>query len=114
MSVDRTIGVDLGDLQMQILWFLGKKPAHGYELMKRLSEIKKTRITQGTLYPTVAKLEEMDLIRARKRGARGKKVFSLTPKGKRVMERNCAEFCKIFGGIFVDFYCCGCGKKKCV
>ena len=101
---------DLGVLQMQILWLLGKKPSHGYDLMKQLSEIKRTKITQGTLYPTVAKLQKRGLVTAKTEGKRGKKTYSLTPEGKKLMADNCREFVTIFSGIISDYRCSGCKK----
>lgn len=109
MSANRN--VDLGVLQMQVLWLLSKKPSHGYSLMAELNRIKKTRITQGTLYPVLAKLEALRLVKGKKGGARGKKVYRLTPEGKKVLLRNCAEFCAVFGGIIADFYCASCARK---
>ena len=67
MSGNRHIGyIDLGILQMQILWLLNRKDTHGYELMKNLNEIKNTKITQGTLYPALQRLEELNLIKSKK------------------------------------------------
>jgi len=115
MSVNRNMraargerGLELGVLQMQLLWLLSKKPTHGYELMRTLSKIKNTRITQGTLYPALERLEEMRLVagkRSKARADRGKIVYSLTESGFREMDRNCKEFCLIFSGVFKDFYC---------
>lgn len=115
MSVNRNMravrdgrGLELGVLQMQILWLLSKKPTHGYELMHTLSKIKNARITQGTLYPALERLEEMGLVAGKKskvRADRGKIVYSLTESGFREMSRNCKEFCLIFSGVFKDFYC---------
>jgi DNA-binding PadR family transcriptional regulator len=92
---------------MQILWILGKKPAHGYMLMKKLSELKRTKITQGTLYPTMQRLQELGLVEAAEESR--KRVYSLTAKGKRVMKSSCGDFCATFQGIFHDFVCHTCG-----
>ena len=94
--------IELGLLQMQVLWLL-KKPTHGYELMKRLNEIKTTKITQGTLYPTLQRLEELKLITSKTE--QRKKIYHLTGKGKKVMRDSCSDFCKTFHGIFHDFVC---------
>jgi len=102
--------IELGMLQMQILWVLGSKPTHGYYLMKKLTEIKKKKITQGALYPTLAKLQNLKLIEVKKEGTRGKKIYKLTKKGRKVMIKTCQEFCKTFQGIFKDFVCVGCPK----
>jgi DNA-binding PadR family transcriptional regulator len=95
---------------MQILWLLGKEPRHGYALLKELSQIKRARLTQGTLYPALASLERAKLIKARKAGVRGRKVYCVTPRGRAALNDACAEFVAIFQGIFGDFYCSKCGK----
>lgn len=107
MSANRHIPeIELGLLQMQILWLLNKKATHGYELMKRLNEIKTTKITQGTLYPTLQRLEELKLIKSKERARR--KNYVLTPKGKKIMKNSCVDFCRTFHGIFEDFVCDKC------
>jgi DNA-binding PadR family transcriptional regulator len=98
--------LELGLLQMQILWLL-KRPSHGYALMHALNELKQTKITQGTLYPALQRLEELGMI-SRKRASR-RHVWSMTDEGRRTMKRSCAEFCKTFQGIFHDFVCERCG-----
>lgn len=98
--------IELGLLQMQILWLL-KKPTHGYCLMKELNELKKTKITQGTLYPTLQRLEELRLISSKIEQRR--KIYRLTTKGKKIMKDACKDFCQTFHGIFHDFVCDKCG-----
>lgn len=99
--------IELGLLQMQILWVLSRKPTHGYELMKMLNEMKKTKVTQGTLYPALRALEERGLIKGHEEER--KQVYSITPKGSRVMIDSCMDFSKTFFGIFQSFVC-----EKCV
>lgn len=101
---------DLGILQMQALWLLGKHPSHGYDLMRQLSEIKNAKITQGTLYPLLGKLQKRGLIASRTEGKRGKKTYHLTKTGKQIMTKNCAEFVTIFSGIISDYRCSSCKK----
>ena len=71
--------------------------------MKALNELKQTKITQGTLYPALQRLEELGLIK-RKKSAR-RHTWHLTDKGKNEMRRACGEFCATFHGIFRDFVC---------
>jgi DNA-binding PadR family transcriptional regulator len=101
--------IDLGLLQMQILWILSRKNSHGYELMKDLSMIKRSKITQGTLYPTMQKLEELKLIKGEEKDNRI--VYSLTAKGRKVMNDSCVEFTRTFFGVFQDFVCEKCVSK---
>ncbi|MEM0475624.1 MAG: PadR family transcriptional regulator [Candidatus Norongarragalinales archaeon] len=109
------MSVNLGILQMQVLWLLSKEPQHGYALLKTLSRLKKTRITQGTLYPALAALERAQLVKSRKAGARGKKVYFVTPAGRKALREACSEFVAIFQGIFNEYFCgtqCSCPRKK--
>ena len=99
--------VELGMLQMQILWLISHKPCHGYELMKDLETIKKTKVGHGTLYPALQKMEKQKLIKGVEEETRI--VYNITEKGKRVMGDACADFSKTFFGIFQDFVC-----NKCV
>jgi DNA-binding PadR family transcriptional regulator len=102
---------ELGLLQMQILWILGREPTHGYELMKKLNKIKTKKIEQGTLYPALQKLEEYDLIRVKETGGRGKKIYELTKEGQDIMIQSCEEFSRTFSGIIVDFFCKSCKSE---
>jgi DNA-binding PadR family transcriptional regulator len=107
MSVSKHIKqIDLGLLQMQILWILSKKHMHGYLLMKELDELKKTKITQSTLYPALQKLEKMKLIKSKKKERTI--VYHVTERGKKAMNNACKDFCRTFSGIIKDFVCGKC------
>jgi DNA-binding MarR family transcriptional regulator len=99
--------IELGLLQMQVLWVLNRKPSHGYNIMKQMQSLKSTRVTQGTLYPTLQRLVDLGLIE-KEEGAR-KIIYHITEKGKRVMNDACTDFTRTFFGIFHDFVC-----EKCV
>lgn len=103
MSIEQHSDIELGLLQMQILWFLNQRESHGYELMKKLNEIKTTKITQGTLYPALQRLQELRLISSREKGR--KIIYNLTERGKKTMKASCVDFCRTFHGIFEDFVC---------
>jgi len=103
MSVHRYSDIELGMLQMQVLWLLGRKPSHGYELIKNLNAIKTTKITAGVLYPVLGRLEMMRLVASR--ASDRKKIYHVTPAGRRVMTRSCTEFCRTFEGIFKQYVC---------
>ncbi len=105
---------DLGMLQMQVLWLLEREPTHGYALMKKLNEIKKTKIEQGTLYPVLQKLEKHGYIEVTDKGARGRKIYGLTVSGKTVMKKSCEDFVLMFSDIFQDYKCRKCGETNCV
>jgi DNA-binding PadR family transcriptional regulator len=103
--------MELGMLQMQVLWLLNRKPTHGYEIMDTLNKIKRTKITQGTLYPTLQRLESLKLIKGEKEDR--KITYHITPEGKKAMDDVCIDFTRTFFGIFNDFVCHKCvGTKK--
>ncbi|MFH0836200.1 MAG: PadR family transcriptional regulator [Candidatus Micrarchaeota archaeon] len=103
--------VDLGLLQMQILWFLSKNPTHGYELTKQLNQVKQTKVTQSTMYPALAKLVELGLVESKTEGSRGKRIYRVSRKGKRALEKAMTDFCSCFIGIFKDAHCSKCGSR---
>ncbi len=75
-------------LELAILGLLKEQELHGYELKKRLAETmgSGTGVSFGSLYPALARLEKADAVRVvpipSPRGGRGKKVYSLTPRGE--------------------------------
>ncbi len=98
--------IELGLLQMQVLWLLSRKSTHGYDLMKDLNDLKKTTIAQGTLYPTLQRLDELGLVRREEKER--KIIYHVTPHGKQVMTEACRDFSRTFFGIFNDFVCGRC------
>lgn len=74
-------------LDLQILGFLDDGPLHGYEIRRRILELggPGTRLSDGTLYPALARLERSGLVsRTPTAGARGraKQVISITSAGR--------------------------------
>jgi DNA-binding MarR family transcriptional regulator len=98
--------IDVGLLQMQILWILSHKTTHGYDLMKILNNIKKTKITQGTLYPALGSMEGRGLIKGKNENR--KIIYEITPNGRKVMNDTCMDFSRTFFGIFQSFVCQKC------
>ncbi|MBI2076385.1 MAG: PadR family transcriptional regulator [Candidatus Aenigmarchaeota archaeon] len=103
----RIIGeIELGLLQMQVLWVLNRKPSHGYDIMKQMQILKTTKVTQGTLYPTLQRLVDLGLIK--RHNQERKIVYTITDKGKKTMNDACTDFTRTFFGIFHDFVCGKC------
>lgn len=103
--------IELGLLQTQILWLLSRKSVHGYELMKTLTTLRGSRMTQGTLYPTMQRLEELGLVEREALQER-KIIYHVTGRGKQVMNDTCLAFVKTFYGIFHDYACERCDHYK--
>lgn len=106
--------VDVGMLQMQVLWLLEKEPNHGYALMKRLNDIKQTKVEQGTLYPVLQKLEKSGYIEIKDTGTRGRKIYEISVAGRKIMRRSCEDFIMTFDDIIEDYKCRKCGETNCL
>ncbi|MBI4018988.1 MAG: PadR family transcriptional regulator [Candidatus Aenigmarchaeota archaeon] len=104
--------IELGLLQMQILWILNRQSTHGYEIMKMLSELKNTKITQGTLYPTMQRLESLGYVKRREEER--KIMYDITAEGKTTLDNACASFTRTFFGIFHDYVCGKCVTRDLV
>ncbi len=102
-----TSEIELGMLQMQILWVLNRSATHGYDIMRQMKTLKSTKVMQGTLYPTLQRLVDLGLIK--KESAERKIIYHITKRGRKIMNGACTDFTRTFFGIFHDFVC-----EKCV
>jgi transcriptional regulator len=80
----------LGLLVLKTLDAIG--PMHGYRLARRIEQISGNQLAlnQGTLYPALLKLEEMDWVSAKwgqSDTGRRVKVYSLTKAGRKQLTR---------------------------
>jgi len=98
--------IEVGLLQMQILWMLNRKSTHGYEIMETLNKIKSTKVAQGTLYPALKSLRKHGYIKGTK--AADRIIYDITPAGKKILNDSCLDFTRTFFGIFQDFVCHKC------
>ena len=74
-------------LELAVLGLLKERPMHGYQLSRELAESLGGlwRVSYGSLYPTLRRLERDAAIESEagdERGARRKKVYRITPKGE--------------------------------
>lgn len=80
----------LGLLVLKTLDAIG--PMHGYRLARRIEQISGNQLAlnQGTLYPALLKLEEMDWVSAKwgqSDTGRRVKIYSLTRAGRKQLTR---------------------------
>lgn len=81
-----------GSLEMILLSLMGRKETYGYEIITELNRCASVLgyAKEGTIYPILYRLQEAGLIQCRiaPAAANGgsKKYYSLTPKGKEVLE----------------------------
>jgi len=76
-------------LEVAVLGLLKERPMHGYQLSRELGESLGGlwRVSYGSLYPTLKRLERDGAIESEAgddRGARRKKVYRITPRGERL------------------------------
>ena len=72
-----------GDLKFVVLHLVAQKPAHGYEIIKALSELVGGDYSPspGTVYPTLAMLEDLGWVAATP-DANGRKEYAITAEGR--------------------------------
>ena len=75
-----------------ILYYLNVKPTHGYEIQKflQIAGIDNwTKIQSGSIYYALTKLEKdgnVEVLREEKNGARIRKIYAITEKGKQELQ----------------------------
>ena len=96
----------LGLLVLKTLAAIG--PMHGYRMARRIEQISGNQLAlnQGTLYPALAKLEQMGWIAAKwgeSESGRKVKVYSLTRSGRRRLQQEEAQWQRA-SGIIARFF----------
>lgn len=86
-----------GTLDMLILKVLNRGPLHGYAIAQRIGAISRAllQVPQGSLYPALHRLENKRLLSAawtRTPSGRDVKVYRLTPKGRRRLSEEVADW----------------------
>ena len=76
-------------IELAVLGLLKERPMHGYQLSRELGESLGGlwRVSYGSLYPTLRRLERDGAIESEagdERGARRKKVYRITPAGEQL------------------------------
>jgi len=77
----------LGFIKLHILYHAAKEPVYGLWLIEELRH-HGYKLSPGTLYPTLHKLEEENLLKSHAENHDGKirKYYKTTPKGNRTLE----------------------------
>lgn len=99
MSLDsrRRTEILQGMLDMVILKSLTQEPLHGYAIAQRLRLLSGDRlqVPQGSLYPALHRLENQALLKgdwSETSTGRDAKFYRLTPKGRRRLEQEIADW----------------------
>ena len=80
-----------GDLRALLLWLIGEKPRHGYELIKAVEQLVGGAYSPspGSVYPILSLLEDIGQIEAASSEG-GKKLFAITEAGRRALKDDAA------------------------
>ena len=86
-----------GTLDVLILKTLALEPMHGWGIAQRIHQMSKEvlQVNQGALYPALHRLEQSGWIRAKwgeSDNNRRAKFYSLTPAGRKYLERERANW----------------------
>ena len=92
-----------GHLDRLLVAVLAESPGHGYELAQRLAERSggELGVPEGSLYPALHRLERGGLVKSRwdDGDGRRRRVYSLTPAGRRRLRGWRAEWQAFSGAI---------------
>src|SRR3989344_993403 len=86
-----------GFLSFLILHELNKKPLCGDELSDKIGKRKGSKLTPGTIYPTLKRLKRLNLVRMKQIGR--KKNYFLTKSGKSELKITYRIFNDLFLGL---------------
>lgn len=84
------------------LLLLGKKERSGYELMREIGNAMGKRPSAGQIYPLLAKMRAAGLLKMERRGAREKKTYSLTPRGREAVGKMLGKTDAMIGMMVAD------------
>ena len=93
-----------GTLDMLILKIVSQEPLHGYAIAQRIGETSRAllQVPQGSLYPALHRLENRGWLSAtwaRTDVGRDVKLYRLTPKGRRQLEQEVADWQRLSEAI---------------
>lgn len=93
-----------GTLDLLVLKILALQPLHGWAIGQRLRQVSDDvlKVSDGSLYPTLHKLEQEGWIKAEWRASennRRAKYYSLTRAGRRELERETANWTRLSEAI---------------
>ncbi|SRR5258708_1282847 len=93
-----------GTLDLLVLKILGLEPLHGWAISQRLKQISRDvlQVSDGSLYPALHKLEQGGWITAEWKTSdlgRRAKFYSLTPLGRKHVEKETANWRRLSGAI---------------
>ena len=90
-----------GTLELAVLLAVAPERRYGLEILRRL-EVTDLVLTEGTIYPLLARLEREGLLSAAwvdNEGPHPRKYYRLTPQGRARMKAMCGQFRTVASGM---------------
>lgn len=87
-----------GYLSFMMLWLLSKQPMSGSAIAEEIEKRRGTKPNPGTIYPALKVLRVRKAVIVRTMGRQ--KVYTLTPYGKKELDRSVQSFCRMFYDMF--------------
>lgn len=92
----------VGLMKLQVLLLLNGKGRSGYELMREIGKTIGKKPSAGQIYPLLAKMKKLGHIQIEATGAREKKSYSLTGKGKNALKEMLARTSNIVEAVLAE------------
>ena len=104
MDKDKTRDLFPGALEMMVLRTLKRQPLHGYALAQHIKRTSNDllQIEEGSLYPALQRLLKEELVKAEwgvSATNRKVRIYRLTPKGAKHLEKEVSSFERMLEGI---------------
>lgn len=101
---DYTRELKRGSMEILILALIEDRPRHGYEIARLIEQRSDGALAYhvASLYPTLYRLEDKDLIEGRwveKAGQRRRRYYRITAAGRKVLARQRSMFEAFFGAL---------------
>lgn len=92
-----------GLIRLHVLYHCSEEPTFGLGMIQELKR-HGYHISPGTLYPIFHRLEQKKYLRSQKQSVSGKtrKVYTITPSGRRALNRAKAKVRELFDELFED------------
>ncbi|MBM3155981.1 MAG: helix-turn-helix transcriptional regulator [Chloroflexi bacterium] len=93
----------LGFIKIHILYHASKEPIYGLEILKELGR-HGYKLSPGTLYPTLHRLESEGYLTVEKKVVEGKvrKYYSTTKRGRVVLSKSRAKIAELVEEVLLD------------
>ena len=93
----------LGFVKTHILYHASKEPVYGVELLEELAR-HGYRLSPGTLYPTLHRLEREGYLKSQKRIVEGKmrRYYTITERGLEVLEEAKVKIAELVNEVLLD------------